>query len=129
MPLPSQNLGHSSFRGSGGLTFQFPKRTGPSSKIGGGRTLGKPVAAATEPGRHQSFLEGTAAVEVSPVEIPVDSGRTELVRCLLPLGMPTPAKAGAIGHASWLHGFHYCITALEPRHLDLIMYGSTYGVT
>ena len=77
----------------------------------------------------QNSLTGTAEIEIAPVEIPVDSGRTELVRCLLPLGTPTPAKAGAIGHASWLHGFQYCITALEPRHVDLIAYGSTYGVT
>jgi len=67
----------------------------------------------------QNLLEGVASVSVTPAEIPVDSGRLESVRCLIPLGIPTPLQAGALCHAEWLHGFGYCITAAEPRQLEL----------
>lgn len=47
-----------------------------------------------------------------------DTGRTESVRLSVPVGEPTPAKAGAIGAALWFPRMGYRIIALECRKFD-----------
>lgn len=44
-----------------------------------------------------------------------DSGRPETVFATIPVGPPTPMRAGAIVVAIWITGARYCVIAVEPR--------------
>lgn len=47
-----------------------------------------------------------------------DSGRTETVYGILPVGSPTPLRSGATALAHWYHGLGYAVHAAECRDLD-----------
>lgn len=46
-----------------------------------------------------------------------DSGRTETVHGILPVGNPTPLRSGAAALAHWYHGLGYAVHAAECRDL------------
>jgi len=50
-----------------------------------------------------------------------DTGRVETVRCVIPVGDPTPMKAGAVVGALFFNGAGYGVVAVEPRQ-----FGSFY---
>jgi hypothetical protein len=52
----------------------------------------------------------------------VDSGITEKVRAVIPVGSPTPMRQGAVVWCEWHTQAGYCVVGLEPRVLSPIYY-------
>lgn len=64
---------------------------------------------------------------VTETTVLYDSGATRQVRNLIPIGIPTPLKFGAICLCGWLEGFGYVIDAAEPRSIeDIVTGGNVY---
>lgn len=64
-------------------------------------------------------LIGVATIEVSPSDQWADTGRIEQVRDIIPVGYPTPMRAGAVAAAFWFHGAGYGLIGCEYREFDL----------
>ena len=47
-----------------------------------------------------------------------DTGRTETVYAMIPVGSPTPMRAGSVALAHWYHGLGYGVHACEPRDYE-----------
>ena len=49
-----------------------------------------------------------------------DTGTTETMIDAIPVGTPTPMRAGAVAWGQWLSGVGYCCTACEGREFSVI---------
>lgn len=65
------------------------------------------------------LLEGLdGAIVVSATTFLDDTGRNEIVRSLIPVGIPTPLVAGAVVIAIWFPGVGYVAISVECREFD-----------
>ena len=77
--------------------------------------LDKPFGSVSDMDMTLVDLEGSQRGAAVVDEHWVDSGRTEIVYATIPVGIPTPMRAGAIVAAIWLTGPGYSVVAVEPR--------------
>lgn len=64
-------------------------------------------------------LTGIATVEISSSDQWADTGRIEHVRDLIPVGYPTPMRAGAVVMCVFMHGAGYGVLECEYREFDI----------
>jgi hypothetical protein len=67
-------------------------------------------------------LQGGPAVIVAATEFYADSGVVETLRALVPVGTPTPMKAGAVAIGLWFPGIGYGVIACECRQFSVTYY-------
>lgn len=67
-------------------------------------------------------LQGGPAVMVSETTHWADSGNVETVNAIIPVGTPTPMRAGAVVAAIWFPGIGYGVIACEARQFQVTYY-------